>query len=356
VYGDRARPDGVTFDAVRIALQQSGPAIASGSDRIVTFSGLQHVTIQTGAVVVSDPVTLHVPDAANVVVSLFAADPTGTPTVGGSGAVSYVASGNHANDVDGAAFTAAGGAYFLVAVDVQASPHVKGAVVAIGDSITAGGRTAWPGVLASRLLAGPQGQTLSVLNVGVGGNRILSDSVCFDYGAVSRFDLDVLAQTGSCTVLMHEGVNDLLQPNSPPGFPFFICNLPATVRSAGDLIEGVAQLAARAHARGMRFIGGTITPSKDNIYGLWTPQVEVTRLAFNDWIRTTNLIDGYVDFAAAVADPTDPAKLAAQYNSGDGLHPNLAGDQAMANAVDLKLLRCRGEHDEDRQDRSEPAR
>lgn len=56
----------------------------------------------------------------------------------------------------------------------------------------------------------------------------------------------------------------------------------------------------------------------------------------NNWIRTCGEYDAVVDFAKAVADPADPDELNPAYNSGDSLHPNDAGYQAIAAAINLE--------------------
>src|SRR5262249_53037559 len=111
VYGEQA----ITFQAVRVGLQQSGATLLPGSNRKVTFGGRDTVTIRAGAVALSDPVKIEVPDAANIVASYFTAQPTGVPTGGGfagSGAASYVAQGNQVDAVDGSNFRTSGGAWF----------------------------------------------------------------------------------------------------------------------------------------------------------------------------------------------------------------------------------------------------
>ena len=179
VYGDRP----LKFDSVYVATQQNEATVASGSSRAVSFGGRADVTIQKGAVVISDPLPYMLPDLANLAVSMYSAEATGVPTAGLSGAISYVAGGNQAA-LDAGTFSPAGAAWFLTGVDVVPDNEVKGAIVTLGDSTSAGGRAAWPGVLASLVV-----QKYSVLNVAIGGNRILTDSECnWWISAVSRFE------------------------------------------------------------------------------------------------------------------------------------------------------------------------
>ena len=200
-------------------------------------------------------------------------------------------------------------------------------IVAIGDSITDGTRSTpntnnrWPDHLAKRL-AQAAGPKMAVLNAGIAGNRVLLDNA--GQNLVARFDRDVLSQTGVTHVIVMEGINDIGQGRANP--------LP----SAADLIAAHRQLIFRAHARGLKIIGATLTPFEGA--GYWTPEGEAKRVALNEWIRTSNEYDGIIDFDAATRDPNQPTKFLAPFNSGDNLHPSDAGYQAMANAIDLSLF------------------
>ena len=63
------------------------------------------------------------------------------------------------------------------------------------------------------------------------------------------------------------------------------------------------------------------------------------RQQVNEWIRSSGEFDAVVDFDAATRDPSAPTKLRAEFDSGDHIHPNDAGNQAMADAIPLKLFR-----------------
>jgi lysophospholipase L1-like esterase len=72
--------------------------------------------------------------------------------------------------------------------------------------------------------------------------------------------------------------------------------------------------------------------------GYSSPEGERARQAVNNWIRTSGAFDGVIDFAAATADKANPLTFAAEFNDVDKLHPNDAGYQAMANAIDLEMV------------------
>jgi lysophospholipase L1-like esterase len=212
-------------------------------------------------------------------------------------------------------------------VEVRASRRVVGTVVALGDSITDTAATTgnanlrWPDALARRLAA-RHGPTLSVANGGLGGDRLLAPregEPYFGVPALARLERDVFAQIGVRGVIVFIGVNDI-------GFN----------ATADELVAGYQQVIAQTHAQGLWVSGATITPFGGSF--LDTPEREAVRQAVNTWILASGALDAVFDFATALADPADPSRLAASYDSGDGLHPNDAGCQALADAVDLEAL------------------
>jgi len=190
-----------------------------------------------------------------------------------------------------------------------------GVLVALGDSITEGAEStrnafrSWPDRLAERLAAAHS--KWSVFNAGIGGNRLLR------YGAgpnaLARLDRDVFSVPGVKTIILLEGINDIGRGFSTPDEPVTTEALEAADK----------QIIARAHARGIRVIGATLTPYKGA--GYFAPDGEAVREAVNEWIRTSGAFDAVVDFASAVADPADPTSFRADYNLKDKLHPNDAG-------------------------------
>jgi len=207
---------------------------------------------------------------------------------------------------------------------------VTGSVVAFGDSITDGLRSTqganrrWPNVLARRL-ADRHGRTLSVVDQGISGNRVLADGAGIN--AQARLDRDVLTQTDARVVIFLEGINDIGFADLGLGPPI----------SSADLIAGYRQIILRCHDAGLTIIGGTLLPFK-GVPGYWNETGERIREEVNHWIRTSGAFDAVVDFAAIMADAADPQILNPAYDSGDHLHPNDAGYQAMADAIDLRTL------------------
>jgi len=350
-FGTRAiRLDAVFIGLQKLGLREDGAALLPRSNHEVTFGGSRSIAIPEGAEVLSDPISFSVGSEQNLAISLFTAGETGPATVHGSAfQTNYVSgAGNFAAEEGANAFVATGskttGAkttgswYFLSAIEVLAPADVKGAVVALGDSITDGASSRpdknerWTDVLARRLLAG--NTKIAVLNAGIGGNRVLTSSPCWGQNALARLGRDVLAQAGIEAVILFEGTNDIGQPDAPDT-DTNPCRSRTQV-TADEIIAGYKQIIARTHARGLKIFGATILPYQG--VGAWTATGEAKRVAVNQWIRTSRAFDGVIDFDAALRDPARPARMAPHYDSGDHLHPGPAGHEAMGNAVDLALF------------------
>ena len=318
--------------AAHIALREKDAAIRAGTDRALMFSGNAATMIAAGAVVLSDPVSLNVPTGADLVVDIYlpgdtAATPSPLTTHQGALQQNYVSvEGNHAGEPDFADAKTVNQWFFLARVVVNA-PENAGSVVTFGDSITDGTRSTpntnsrWPDEFARRLAAAKI--PLGVLNEGIAGNRVLCDGA--GVSALARFDRDVLMQPGVKYVIVLESINDIGIGRSN------------AVPSAGDLIAAHKQLIERAHAKGLKIYGATLTPFDGAAY--FSQEGEAKRQAVNAFIRTGKAYDGVIDFDAAVRDPQAPSRIQMKYNPGDNLHMNDAGYQAMANAIDLNLFK-----------------
>jgi len=326
----------LTIGAAGIALHDKDTRIAANSNRALAFSGRPSVTIPPGASMVSDPVDENVPPMSDLVVDLYLPDqmtPVTSPLTVHAAAsqTNYVSStGNFAGSADFPVSTTTPAWYLLKRVEV-AAPADTAAIVAFGDSITDGARSTpntnnrWPDHLAKRLLARPGNSRLAILNAGIGGNRLLSDSTNnFGINALARFDRDILAQPGAAYVIVLEGINDIGNARSNPS------------PSAAELISAQEQLIERAHAHGLRIYGATLTPFEGAAY--FTPEGEAKRQAINNWIKNSKAYDGVIDFDSATRDPASPGKFLPLYDSGDHLHPNDAGYEAMGKAIDLNLF------------------
>ncbi len=332
-YGTRP----LAIGTAHIALREAGPAIVAGSVRQLTFGGEPSATIAAGALLLSDPAELALAPLADVAISIY---------LPGDVPASFGITGRYARqtnyisppgDFSGETVMPVGRLtddwYFVNGIDVIA-PTETGGVVALGDSLTDANISThdafcrWPDQLARRLLARTGGRALGVMNQGLGGNRILHD-IRGDSG-LRRFDRDVLAQPGVTHVIVMLGTNDLRNRWAKPEEEV----------TAEQMIAGLKQMALRAHARGIKIFGATLTPFENETFlvGAWTPAREAVRLAVNAWIRDAGAFDAVVDFDAGLRDPEHPARMLPIYDCGDHLHPSDLGYNRMGDVIDLSLF------------------
>jgi lysophospholipase L1-like esterase len=316
----------VTFNAVHVASATGGSGIAAGTDTALTFDTSPSVTLEAGQTRRSDVAVHSVaalsPLAITIHFGQVPGDVTGHP---GSRTTSYLLRGNaiSAPCLEGAATTDHW--YFIEGVDVEAPPGSV-SVVTLGDSITDGrGSTTnqndrWPDQLARRLQTDPRTACVSVVNLGIGGNKVVTGGL--GPTASRRFERDVLEQHSARWVIVLEGVNDIGEADD------------ASV--VDRLIAAYAALLDRAHARGLLVYGVPILPFGGSDYD--SAAHEAARQAVNTWIRNSGRFDAVLPLDAAVADPQTSTQLLPVYDTGDHLHLSPAGYRAMADAIDLSLL------------------
>ena len=377
----------LTFDAVTIALQEYGANIVRGTMTPVRFQGNTAVTIAPGQEVWSDGVHLRWVDddgdhpllqGRNLAVSYSVQGDSGHMTHhSGAFTTSFITpagSGNHAADMDGFAYEYTTTSwFFLTTLDVMASADTV-VVCAFGDSITDGTHTTlnandrWANVL-SRRLHNAYGNKVSVVNEAIAGNRVIPPAVpnaTAGPAAVDRLDRDVLGLSGLTHVIWLEGINDLgagygQAASATPVFENPVIHTPA------NIMAGYQNVVARLHARGVKVYGGTIISA----LGLNNPSqgwdlvnfpnflatadngavIDGFRQQINQFIRTSGLFDGVVDFDAATLDPAT-GNMKAPYlpNSQftqlpwDYLHPNHAGYNAMGLGIDIAPFAPRRHH------------
>ena len=335
--------------------QESGSAIVAGTNRAILFKGKKGVTVPPGESVVSDPVTLEfVKSAANPLlrgrklgVSFHVAGESGPMTWHAKAlTTSYLTppdAGSKGQETAETAFPFSTASwYFLDEVDMRVANNTK-VIVAFGDSITDGslstinGDDRWPDVLSRRLHA-RFGDEFVVVNQGIGGNQVAGPAEYtpanpFPGGpaAVSRLDRDIISLPGVTAVVWMEGINDF----------------GAAAATVETVIEGFTKGAAtlRQKVPGVKIYAATLTATLNSTIGSYgQPEVDAKRKALNQFLRTSKVFDGVVDFdAATLADKTGETLPIMQPNSsiggpGDKIHPNRAGYAAMANAVDLDMI------------------
>ncbi|MFG1884542.1 GDSL-type esterase/lipase family protein [Micromonospora sp. NPDC049102] len=314
----------LTLRDFHVARRSSGSSIVLSTDKAVTFGGQSSVTIPAGGEAVSDPVSFQVLAESDVAISFYA--PTRAENVSSKQFAfsdQYMANGNVVG-AQSLSVIQQFSSYFIVSDLEVINSAATGAVVTLGASITEGHSSSYntnhryPNLLAARLNA--SGRTVGVLNEGIAGNQLLG--VGTGPSALDRFDRDVLGRSGVRSVIFADNpINDLAN-GAPTGT---------------QLINGLRQLIAKAHGAGVAFYCATLTPFEG--HWSWTASDETARSAYNTFVRSSGSgCDAYVDFDAATHDPSAPTKFRSDMDSGDHLHPNDLGMEAMANSIPLTLF------------------
>jgi lysophospholipase L1-like esterase len=315
--------------AVELAIAKtagSSSEIDEATTVSLTFNGESGVTIPANGTVISDAVNFKMGDRQNVAITIHYG--SASPSVSGhpgSRTTSYLKEGN-TTDFTGAIRTDHW--YSIQTLEVEA-PKKAGAIAILGNSITDGrGSTTneqnrWADVLSRRLLANKATKRVGVLNMGIGGNCVLGGGL--GPAAVNRYQRDLFGQEGVKWIILFEAVNDLGYARNG-------------VQTAERIIEVYKKIIDEAHQKGIRVFGATITPFKGNNY--YSEDHEKGRSTINTWIRTTDLLDGVIDFDQAVRNPQDPEAMQAQFLfENDWLHLNAKGYETMGNSIDLNLFK-----------------
>ena len=315
--------------AVELAIAKtagSSSEIDEATTVSLTFNGESGVTIPANGTVISDAVNFKMDDRQNVAITIHYG--SASPSVSGhpgSRTTSYLKEGN-TTDFTGAIRTDHW--YSIQTLEVEA-PKKVGAIAILGNSITDGrGSTTneqnrWADVLSRRLLANKATKRVGVLNMGIGGNCVLGGGL--GPAAVNRYQRDLFGQEGVKWIILFEAVNDLGYARNG-------------VQTAERIIEVYKKIIDEAHQKGIRVFGATITPFKGNNY--YSEDHEKGRSTINTWIRTTDLLDGVIDFDQAVRNPQDPEAMQAQFLfENDWLHLNAKGYETMGNSIDLNLFK-----------------
>lgn len=344
----------LVLDGVYVGRQLSGSALVSASNRPVRFAGVSEVSIAPGASLWSDALSISGGEqspalaACKLAVSFHVVGTSGPMTWHAKAlTTSYLTrphAGAHGHDESESAFPASTTSWFFLDAVDMAMPAGTRAIVALGDSLTDGtgstlnGDDRWPDVMARRVHA-MFGQQFSVINAGIGGNQVRGPraySVASPFAggpsALSRLQRDVVSLSNVGAVIWLEGINDFSDHGQA-----------SVAELVTGMQDGVARL--RSGIPGVRIIGatlGSVLGSSNPAYG--RRDQDERRKAFNTFVRTSRLFDAFVDFDRVLSDP-QTLGLRAEFvpdstcgGSGDGLHPNRFGYQAMGAEPDLATL------------------
>lgn len=319
----------VTMNSVQIAVSTGGNSINVSTNKELKFNGNSLVTMNAGGAVTSDPLAFDLTPRMDVAITIYfgqtSATVTGHP---GSRTTSYVLPGNTATTTDFSGAVTTDHWYVINTIDVLA-PSNAASVAILGNSITDGRgsitnqQNRWPDIFSEALLKDSSTRHVGVLNMGIGGNSVLSGGL--GPTGVSRFDRDILNQSGVRWAIVFEGVNDIGG----------VRNAGAATTIANNLIAAYTQMIAKAHANNIRIYGGTIMPFNGN--GYHNQYSEQCRNTINQWIRTKGNFDACIDFDKVMRNPLDTTRLVSSYQN-DGLHPDAAGYKTMGESIDVNLF------------------
>lgn len=331
----------LNIGAAHIARAGKGCSVLHGSDHVLTFGGKSSIIIPPGAPALSDPVVLDLPALNELAISLFIPQKSTADTFHllAQHATCVSKSGNVTGQEQWPGAEQKHSWYWLAGVEIL-TDDASSATAALGDSITDGfGANGeyfdWPDLLAGRLRYSARSE-FSVINEGIGGNRLVHDGD--GPSALARLDRDILSQPSVRNLIVLEGLNDIGWPTmavpigGPPGVARQLPFRDQQV-TAGELIQALQQIIDRAHGHGIRVFGCTLTPYRGSFF--YTETGDAVRETLNRWIRTSRAFDGVFDFDKALRDPNQPDRLLPHYHSGDWLHPNNAGYAAMVDAIDV---------------------
>jgi len=319
----------LTVGAAHVALRSASNSITPSSDRSLTFGGLPGVTLPPGAEIWSDPVTLTIAQHVTIAISIYIPGsflpttfhPTGLHT-------SYISkTGNYTSSatLPLASFTNTTTEVVIVSGLQVWAPTTSKVAICFGNSITDGAAATnnangtWPDILSNRIPVLSSGAPFSVINMGIGSNRVVSSDLAGPSG-VHRFTDDVLSRSNVGYLIILEGINDISYEHA----------------SAASITNAYASMVEQAHAAGIKVYGATLLPIGNSTK--YTVANEAIRQAVNSWIRTPGNFDAVLDFEAVVKDPaTNPLRIKKTWTV-DYVHPNAAGYSAIGNSIPLSLF------------------
>jgi lysophospholipase L1-like esterase len=322
----------VTMKSVQIAVSTGGNTFNASTNKELKFNGNSEVRMNAGVAVTSDPIAFNLTPRMDLAITIYFGSTSSTVTGHpGSRTTSYIIAGNTTTKTDFTGAVTTEHWYNINTIDVLA-PSTAACVAILGNSITDGrGSTTnmqnrWPDIFSEKLLANSSTQQVGVLNLGIGGNFVLSGDIGpIGPTGVSRYDRDIINQSGVRWAIVFEGVNDIGGVRSAS----------AATTKANSLIAAYQQMIVKAHNNNIRIYGATILPFNGNSY--YNQYSDVCRNTVNQWIRNSGSYDGVIDFDKTMRNPQDTTRLVSTYQN-DGLHPDAAGHKTMGESMDLNLF------------------
>lgn len=219
--------------------------------------------------------------------------------------------------------------YGISCIQLLNNPDSR-SIIAFGDSLIQQGYLI--DALKARLRI--EGYEASIINLGIGGNRVLketdhSEDGYFRHGkaGIDRFESDVFKHEIPDVVIILHGINDFVHQAIYPKTDFV---------SPEEVIEGLIKYAEICRQYGSKSIIGTLIPLKNSVF--YSSKMAKSRQVVNKWIKNQTVFDDVLDFSNFVENKNDVELLSQDYDLGDGLHLSLKGGQKIADKIDLNQL------------------
>ena len=313
----------VTMETVTIAVSTGGSSVDASTLKQLEFDRNTSVTMDPYSSVTSDPIAYPLNPNARMAITIHYGQTASTVDMTShvaSRTDSYILEGDHATSAEFGGSSVTAHWFHINTIDVLA-PDTAGCIGVLGNSITdgyglSGGlQNRWTDIFSERLLDDPRTEKTGVLNLGIGGTRVAGSNPT---SGISRFQDDILNQSGLRWVIIFHGTNDI-----------------AAGASATTIIDAYKAMISDAHERNIKVYGTTITPFKGHSH--YSEAHENVRKTVNEWIRTPGNFDACIDFDQAIRDPENPEKMMAEYTN-DWLHPNTEGYAFLGKSVDMDLF------------------
>ncbi|MBN1463785.1 MAG: T9SS type A sorting domain-containing protein [Paludibacteraceae bacterium] len=313
----------VTMNSVNIAAAKIGSSVDAATITTLKFNRSESVTMSAFSTITSDPVDFDLTDGMRLAITIYYGQASSSADMTShvaSRTDSYILAGDHATSADFVGSVITAHWFHINTIDVLTTTNA-GCVAVLGNSITdgyglSGGlQNRWTDIFSHQLLNDTRTEKIGVLNLGIGGTNLTGSN---QTTGSSRFNDDILSQTGLRWVVIFYGTNDI-----------------AGGASAKTITDAYKSLIDKAHEMNIKVYGATITPFKGHTH--YSDANEIVRNTVNEWIRTADNFDAFIDFDKAIRDPNDITKLQAKY-SNDWLHPNVAGYELLGKSVSLDLF------------------
>ena len=304
--------DSLEIKSLSIAKSKGNGQIELSTIKNITFNNNEFISISKGDEIYSDIFDFELSSSSEIAISLFLGKvPSNLTGHIFSITNSYIEKGNKINEENFRSDNKIEHWIFITNIEVVSTKKLNG-IVCFGDSITDGRFSSvdkqerWPDFLFKKLQN--ENIDIAINNQGLSGSFLTTNGL-------ERFERDVINQNGVKYIIVFYGINDITKLN----------------KNENDIIKAFKTMIEKAHKANLLIYGATLTPFKG--YRLYTEERNNIRIKVNDWIRNSKQkkegFDEIIDFDLIIRDRDDINKVKNDYNSGDGVHFNSLGYEAM---------------------------